>query len=165
MPLSPAQKFCDEFCWARDRQKMASMKNDALTFCFVSAVGWAGPSIKCLASERICSASIDSPANFSPTLPPCVVFTLFWMYVQIEVWKWRQAENEYARKLEDLRKSHHYKSSEKKCLHHSAWWCVLFQVAWYWIFIVPWLFWNKLHPLHKSHIVIGPRGWSVFPQD
>ena len=38
-----------------------------------------------------------------------------------------------------------------------------FRVAECWLPIVSSI-WNKLHPLHQSHTVIGPRGWSEAPQ-
>ena len=38
-----------------------------------------------------------------------------------------------------------------------------FRVAECWLPIVSSI-WNKLHPLHQSRTVIGPRGWSEAPQ-
>ena len=107
---------------------------------------------------------VKAPAFLSPTLPPCVVFDLSlgciseWGLKMAASWKWVGI---WAGIHE---RNSAFQTIQGRSVFTTLDWAVSpFRVAECWLPIVSSI-WNKLHPLHQSRTVIGPRGWSEAPQ-
>ena len=107
---------------------------------------------------------VKAPAFLSPTLPPCVVFDLSlgciseWGLKMAASWKWVGIWTGIHERDSALQ------TIQGRSVFTTLDWAVShFRVAECWLPIVSSI-WNKLHPLHQSRTVIGPRGWSEAPQ-
>ena len=107
-------------------------------YCERSWSGWDFDLVLSL-NARLHKTCIDILTFLSHTLPPCVLiewFTLSWVGSEWDLkmeasWKWVSYQ-----KLENWEIVQVFNSAKKKCFHHFAEAGGIYQVAWYWIYIV-----------------------------